>query len=126
MASRARGTTSTPPSSHSTKQCKRDVSLHIPLVRTVSFPPAQPELREEPVLVQVPARRLINVQLDRSDELVRVLCQVGAVIGAREASERVRSSRCRHREDQQESGEPDPGHMSLTVDAILLSGPSRR
>jgi hypothetical protein len=40
VASRARGTTSTPPPSHSTRQRRPDAfSLHIPLVRRVSsFP----------------------------------------------------------------------------------------
>jgi hypothetical protein len=72
--------------------------------------PAQPELREEPVLVQISGGRPINAQLDRSDELVGVSCQVGAVIGAREASERVGSSSNRHRKYQQESSERGLGH----------------
>src|SRR6266478_1582022 len=77
--------------------------------------PAQSELREEPVLICISGGRPINAQLDRSDDLVRMLCQVGAVIGAREASERVGSSGSRHRKDQQDSSERDPVHFSLPL-----------
>ena len=55
--------------------------------------PAQPELREKPVtFARCSARRPIHSQLDRSDELVGVSRQVSAVIGTREASERLGSS----------------------------------
>jgi hypothetical protein len=57
----------------------------------------------------------MNAQHDRSDHLVRMLCQVGAIIGAREASERVGFGGSGQRKDQQESGERDPVHFSLPL-----------
>jgi hypothetical protein len=44
-----------------------------------------------------------------------MLCQVGAVIGAREASGRVGSGGSGQRKDQQESGKRDPVHFSLPL-----------
>src|SRR5262249_56045775 len=75
--------------------------------------PGQPELREEQVFICFSGGWPINAQHDRRNDLVRMLCQVGAVVGAREASERVGSSGSGHRKDQQESSERDPVHFSL-------------
>jgi hypothetical protein len=50
-----------------------------------------------------------------------MLCQVSAVVGAREASERIGCSGSGHRKDQQDSSERDPVHFSSPCfDAIIV------
>jgi hypothetical protein len=55
-----------------------------------------------------------------------MLCQVGAVISAREASERVGSSGSGRRKEQQDSSERGPAHFSVSLFSFANRRPDDR